>query len=387
MNFSCDRCGRAYAVADEKVRGRSFRVPCRACGHVIVVRAPAAAPAIAVAPRAPIAAPPATRPAAPPRVAAAAPAPSAAPSPVAGAAAVPAPVAIAPAVPASPPRAIRLDRGPPARAAAGMSGAELAWLAGDAAPFGEDAPEPPAESTMEIARLAVPARPRRRRLALAAAAAAAGLAGLAALARLAPRAAAGAPPARAPGAILAAAGPGATFDPAALALHAAAPAAAVPEAAAPAPAPAPAPDRAPARRRSALRIAARDRKLLDLLGRKADAAPAAPAAADEAAVDTSRAALSDDALAKTLAGNRGAFSACVDRALRYEPNLRLGRRAEILVTVQPSGVVSAASFEDPDLARSGLGRCLAAASRRMVFPAFDGDAFELAIPLALTAVR
>jgi len=57
--FSCDRCGHRYSVPDERVRGQPFRVTCRACGHVVVVRpgeppahADAAAPA-AVPPAAP----------------------------------------------------------------------------------------------------------------------------------------------------------------------------------------------------------------------------------------------------------------------------------------------------------------------------------------------
>ncbi len=44
MKFSCDSCGRSY-VADEKVRGRAFKMKCKQCGKVIVVRAsPASSP-------------------------------------------------------------------------------------------------------------------------------------------------------------------------------------------------------------------------------------------------------------------------------------------------------------------------------------------------------
>ena len=38
VKFSCEKCGRTYA-ADEKVRGRSFKMKCKQCGHLIVVKA------------------------------------------------------------------------------------------------------------------------------------------------------------------------------------------------------------------------------------------------------------------------------------------------------------------------------------------------------------
>ncbi len=39
MNFSCDNCQRRYAIADEKVRGKSVKIKCKNCGHVITVQA------------------------------------------------------------------------------------------------------------------------------------------------------------------------------------------------------------------------------------------------------------------------------------------------------------------------------------------------------------
>jgi hypothetical protein len=36
--FACDRCGRRYSVPDEKAHGRQFRVTCRACAAVLVIR-------------------------------------------------------------------------------------------------------------------------------------------------------------------------------------------------------------------------------------------------------------------------------------------------------------------------------------------------------------
>ena len=42
MKFACEHCGRSYAVADE-LRGKTFRMRCRACGQVIAVKGSQAA--------------------------------------------------------------------------------------------------------------------------------------------------------------------------------------------------------------------------------------------------------------------------------------------------------------------------------------------------------
>jgi hypothetical protein len=36
--------------------------------------------------------------------------------------------------------------------------------------------------------------------------------------------------------------------------------------------------------------------------------------------------------------------------------------------------------------RTDLGACLAAAARRMVFPAFEGESIDVSMPLSLSAV-
>jgi len=38
VKFACDQCGRSYSVADE-LRGRTFKMKCKACGHLVVVKA------------------------------------------------------------------------------------------------------------------------------------------------------------------------------------------------------------------------------------------------------------------------------------------------------------------------------------------------------------
>lgn len=43
MKFSCERCGKRYATADLPIPGRIYKLKCKACGHLIVVKGSAAA--------------------------------------------------------------------------------------------------------------------------------------------------------------------------------------------------------------------------------------------------------------------------------------------------------------------------------------------------------
>jgi len=44
MKFLCDQCKAKYQIADEKVQGKTLRMKCRKCGHVIEIRAAVDAP-------------------------------------------------------------------------------------------------------------------------------------------------------------------------------------------------------------------------------------------------------------------------------------------------------------------------------------------------------
>jgi hypothetical protein len=149
------------------------------------------------------------------------------------------------------------------------------------------------------------------------------------------------------------------------------------------PAPAPQPQGPTPARRKTARIARDDRKLLDLLSRKADVTVVAP---DGDAVDTAVGGLEAAAVERTVAANRKAFDACVSRALRLNPTLRVARRATLVVTVQPAGSVTSAFIAEEEVDRTDLGACLSDAARRMVFPAFDGEAMDVSLPLSLSAV-
>ena len=108
VRFTCQSCGRAYAVSDE-LSGRAFKMKCKGCGQEIVVRP--ANPATGV--------PAETTGMVPLPAARTAPVPRASPPPPAVApptpTVAPPPTAVAPPPPAVAPPPARLQEGPPAR--------------------------------------------------------------------------------------------------------------------------------------------------------------------------------------------------------------------------------------------------------------------------------
>src|SRR5271154_2417987 len=44
MKIVCDNCATKYSIADEKVRGKVFKIRCKKCSHIIVVRGNDGAP-------------------------------------------------------------------------------------------------------------------------------------------------------------------------------------------------------------------------------------------------------------------------------------------------------------------------------------------------------
>jgi hypothetical protein len=134
-----------------------------------------------------------------------------------------------------------------------------------------------------------------------------------------------------------------------------------------------------------LTIAKKDRKLLDLLDKKADSAPTRTGAVERAELDSGGAALDAAAVRQTMATSASAYSACVTRAVKDSPNLRVdGKRATLMLTIRPSGVVQSAWIAEADLDKSPLGKCLVSTARRMIFPAFSGDPIDVSVPLALS---
>lgn len=148
----------------------------------------------------------------------------------------------------------------------------------------------------------------------------------------------------------------------------------------------PAPSAGPAVHRAKTpRLARHERRLLDLLAKKDDVA-VIPVDDDEGASASARSALDPAAAEKVISGHRKAFDACISRALRLKPDLKLARRATLVVTIQPSGVVQRAYIAEEEVDRSDLGACLVDTAQRMVFPSFDGEPVDVAMPLSLSAV-
>jgi hypothetical protein len=148
---------------------------------------------------------------------------------------------------------------------------------------------------------------------------------------------------------------------------------------------APVPVEPPAQRAKTPRLAKHERRLLDLLAKKDDVAVVA-VDEDVGGGGSARSALDPSAAEKVMSGHRKAFDACISRALRLNPSLKVVRRATLIVTIQPSGVVQRAYLAEEEVDRSELGACLVETARRMVFPAFDGEPVDVAMPLSLSAV-
>ncbi len=118
-------------------------------------------------------------------------------------------------------------------------------------------------------------------------------------------------------------------------------------------------------------------------GRGTDGPSAAPAAGTPN-VEKLEVGLTAADVRKKLGQSKGALQGCIDEALRREPNLRVGK-IHIATTIAPSGSVTAAKIDKQTVDQSLLGTCLKRATRRIVFPSFQGAAFEVDIPIVVTA--
>jgi predicted Zn finger-like uncharacterized protein len=94
--------------------------------------------------------------------------------------------------------------------------------------------------------------------------------------------------------------------------------------------------------------------------------------------------LSADAVKRKLDENKGALQKCVDDAVKYSPNLKVGR-IHIATTIAPTGQVTSAKIDKKVIEESSLGTCLKIATRRIVFPAFTGDPFIVDIPILVNS--
>ena len=94
--------------------------------------------------------------------------------------------------------------------------------------------------------------------------------------------------------------------------------------------------------------------------------------------------LTADQVRRKLDENKPALQGCVDDALRRDPNLRVGK-IHVATTIAPSGQVTAARIDRQMVDESPLGACLKQATQKIVFPQFSGVAFDVDIPISVSA--
>ncbi|HZX97363.1 MAG TPA: GYF domain-containing protein [Myxococcales bacterium] len=112
--------------------------------------------------------------------------------------------------------------------------------------------------------------------------------------------------------------------------------------------------------------------------------PAAPPPKPAAAPPALSTGLTADQVRRKLDENKPALQGCVDEALRHDPHLRVGK-IHIATTIAPSGQVTAARIDRRAVEEAPLGACLRKATRRIVFPQFSGQAFDVDIPIVVSA--
>ncbi len=82
-----------------------------------------------------------------------------------------------------------------------------------------------------------------------------------------------------------------------------------------------------------------------------------------------------------VAAKRHAFDACLREMRQSQPGFQVsGLAFDMLITVNPSGVVTAPRVEDAALGNTVLGECFRDVARALVFPQFAGEPFEVRVP-------
>jgi predicted Zn finger-like uncharacterized protein len=123
--------------------------------------------------------------------------------------------------------------------------------------------------------------------------------------------------------------------------------------------------------------------------KQSDPSPSAPQAkalepSPQAAPPASSVGLTAEQVRRKLDESKPALQACIDEVLRRDPKLRVGK-IHIAATIAPNGQVVAARIDKRAVDESPLGVCLKRATRRIAFPSFGGAAFDVDIPIVVTA--
>jgi hypothetical protein len=113
--------------------------------------------------------------------------------------------------------------------------------------------------------------------------------------------------------------------------------------------------------------------------------PSRPAAAEPAMLAPTEATaparqLDEREVAAALRARRDAFDACVAATSGDAASAR-GHRFRVSVVIEPSGQVSDARIDDPQIDATPLGACLIRLAQTMSFAPFDGEPVRVEVPL------
>jgi|GEM_PF-1051815 len=100
-------------------------------------------------------------------------------------------------------------------------------------------------------------------------------------------------------------------------------------------------------------------------------------ASDEYPIDAKR-------IMKTFGQNKAAVEACVTQALKRGERTPKPAKQAVIVVISPNGRVSGARFKSAVVNASKLGGCITKVAKKMKFPPFAGEAFEVEWPLILS---
>lgn len=101
-------------------------------------------------------------------------------------------------------------------------------------------------------------------------------------------------------------------------------------------------------------------------------------------LDTTAAALDPATIARVITNYMPSLQGCVDAEYRRRPDFK-GGKVRITATVRASGTVGSAVLDSRIIDGTALGECLKDRARRMVFPAFSGEPFDVEIPIVMGA--
>lgn len=116
-------------------------------------------------------------------------------------------------------------------------------------------------------------------------------------------------------------------------------------------------------------------------GAKADVGPAMRKSPERAEESSGGRAPAE--VAKVVAQIQPAFQFCIEQEMKKNPSFK-GGKVFVNAVIGGSGMVKQVAISRPDIDGSSLGECLKAKAKRMVFAASSGEDVEVQIPLILT---